>query len=200
MPRTEQRPDWGATTPRLLLAALVRLVRGRFRWLGQARIEDAVMEAIERQMVEDKDSLRDADKAIEAAVMDSLYDRACHIVRNGIRADRRRGRRECEYARREKFCCEEDFFVANGLSAEHISIEEQLDKLKRLLECFHPWERDFVRLHLQGCRDRTAYVKLLSMEECPVEEQRQAVKRTWDCLLKKLRRRTRLPSCFGGQP
>lgn len=167
---------------------LLKKVHRRFFWLDRARIEDAIGDVIVRRLTrasEEDEGMRQ--RKVELSV-NSLYGLVCRSIGNGIRGDKRRQRREQEYACQKEYWLDENFFVANGLLTENIIIEDHLDKLRRLLESLRLWERSFVMLRLQGCRELMAYAKLLDIEECPITEQRRAIKRTWDRLLKKLRR------------
>jgi hypothetical protein len=167
---------------------LLRRVHRRFFWLDPAQIEDAIGDVIVRRLTwarEEDEGTRQG--KVELSV-NSLYGVVCRSIGNSVRGEKRRRRREQEYASQKESWLEENFFVANGLLTENIIIEDHSDKLRTLLESFRLWERSFVRLRLQGCRDLTAYAKLLDMEGCPITELRRAIKRTWDRLFQKLRR------------
>jgi len=168
--------------------ALLRKVHRRFYWLDPAQIEDAIGDVIVRRLTWASEEDEETRQGKVELSVNSLYGEVCRSIGNSIRGDQRRQRREQEYACQMEDWFEEIYFVANGLLTENSIIEDRLDELRRLLEGFRLWERSFVRLRLQGCRDLTAYAKVLDMEECPIMEQRRAIKRTWDRLLKKLRR------------
>lgn len=188
MSSPKKQPLGNATKPRELIPSLVRMVRARFHWLGWARSEEAVMKAIEHWWERDKTFLSDADKEVDESVVSSLYACSCREVGNMQRADRRRCERRQEYARRIKNSLVADFFVPNGHSAENISIEDQLDLLEKLLEGVSLWEREFVKLRLQGCRYLGVFAKLLGVDGCSVKEQRQQVNKAWNGLRKRLQR------------
>jgi hypothetical protein len=172
MSAAEKRSVGSAMTLSQVWPTLFQRLRRRFPRLDCARIEDAIAEAILRWWELDGDARRNVMDEIGGVVLRSLYRTACRNVSNGIRMDRRRGQREQEYARRKKIGATEGFFVANGLSAEDISIEDQQDKLQGLLKDCCAWERAFVALRQQGCRQVMAYAEVLGEDQCPLEEQR----------------------------
>ncbi len=172
-----------------LWRTMLRRVRRRFFWLDQAKIEDALADAILRRFAQDGGEVEGVREGTAALSVHSLYSDVCRRVGHSIRADRRRRRREQEYSCQKKYYFLEDFFVRNRPSVGNISIAEQKDELTRLLEDFSTSEQAFVELRKQGMRDVTAYADVLGVSQSPPEEQQRAIKRFWDRLRKKLQRR-----------
>jgi hypothetical protein len=192
MSSADNRPVGGAKAfPRLRSTVLERVSR-RFSWLDPMQIEDAVDKAILRRVAKDGDFWRDVAEGREESLVQALYHAACRCVGNSVRKEKRRCQREQKYARRKKIEVEEGFFVASGLSAENIRVKDRLDELEQLLEGCHPWERAIVMLRKEGCKDWKAQAaEVLGVAQLPIGEQRRAVKREWDRLLKKLQRRAK---------
>jgi hypothetical protein len=180
--------DGGVTAFHQGWRTLIRRVRRRFWWLDRERIEDAVADTILHHLAQDG---RDAGGAWEGTgklCLCSLYCEACRNVGNSVRMDKRRCRREQEYARRKKVWSIEDFSGQNGLSAENTFIGEQWEVLEQLLQGCRAWERTFVALRKQGVKYLTVYAEVLGVDLQPLEEQRRAVNRAWNRIRMKLQR------------
>jgi hypothetical protein len=117
-----------------------------------------------------------------------MYGEICRRPGDKVRSEKRRQRREEEYARQHESWFFEDFFVPDGLSAANISISERRDELERMLVSCYTWERALVRLRLRGITDVIPYAKVLGVTRSSLEEQRIAVERAWNRLRMKLRR------------
>jgi hypothetical protein len=168
--------------------ALCRRVRRRFWWLDLARIEDAIGDALLRQLEQEGRDTEDAREESWELCLCSLYGDVCRNVGDNVRTDTRRRCREQVYAHQKKNWQNENFFVQNGLLAANISMETQLNELERLLEGCNARERTLVELRKAGTKDLTAYAAVLGVGQYSLEEQRRAVDRVWNCLRMKLRR------------
>ncbi|MHB1423822.1 MAG: hypothetical protein ACYC3I_11630 [Gemmataceae bacterium] len=186
-PRSHQGDNGGSAFDKLW-RTLLEKVHLRFWWLHWPRIEDAVAVVILRHLNQPKGFRRTVEEGIGDEVLRSLYYTACREVGDSVRGDRRCRRREREYARQKKIGALENFFVQNGHSVANIFTEEQREELERLLDDCEEGERAFVALRREGKKDPRDYVELLGMTHCSLEEQRRAVKRTWNRIRMKLRR------------
>lgn len=192
MPTPAQRPNRGATTLCLLIPTLLQMVHAKFCWLHEEEVEDAVLAAIEHQLEQDKDLLKDVDKEIDEGTLRCLYVSACNFASNTQRAERRRSQREEKYACRKKIEIITKNSVKKAASAEVLGIDMEgvtrQAALESLLAHLSKQERDFVDLRRQGVEDIHAYAELLGFAESSTEEQEQAVEREWHRLQMKLRR------------
>lgn len=108
-------------------------------------------------------------------------------ITDKLRSEARRRKRETNF-----YCLFENNFVELGDSAANIEMETEIDFARDLGTALKsPLDRKIFELCVNGERSTEVFADVLGVSELPIEEQRRAVKRAKDRILKMVRRKSK---------